>query len=221
MKARVIHEDTAPEARNPFTLPETIVHNYDPARGPFRNICALAPEQAERILAELRASCRPTLKANYLERRLATERWLYAERCRKLGPPRLSSPIYFFLGNAMADGLDASRPRSIELPLSSFDPDMLTFTYSDSMASWSLGTQEKNASQRESYHGVVFTLGEVEAVVREIGLPDKHERPSRTRPVLPRFIEVQAWDDTPLRPLVDRFGSESPGCPGSRSHRRT
>lgn len=184
-----------------YCLPDVITHTYDPSRGAFRNICTLADADAERVLDDIRASARPGLKPNYLARRRATERWLMAERIRKLGPPHLSHPVYVFLGD-FDDGLDPARPDAFKLPLGLIPPGDMTFTYPDSMASLPLATKPEHAADRRPYHGEVFTLAEVEQVVAEFGMPDPL-RQDRASTRFDRFIEVQIWDDRPLRRLTD------------------
>jgi hypothetical protein len=174
------------------TLPKIITHNYDPARGAFRNICDLPEAEAERILYEIRASGKRRVRANYLVRRRATEAWLLTERTRKLGRPRVARPIYFFLGD-FADGQDPSRPQSIRLPLAMFSSEMVTFTYPDSMASLPIATREDHAAIRRAHHGQVFTLEEITKLVAMLGMPDKSSSSHD------RFIEVQVWDDEPIR----------------------
>ena len=109
------------------SIPTIITHNYDPGRGPFRNICNRPKRKAQRILDQINASGTRFIKPNYLERRYETGRWLLYERAKKLGATRLAHPIYFFLGY-FADGQERSRPQSICIPLSTFSPDMITFT---------------------------------------------------------------------------------------------
>lgn len=198
-------------------LPDVVTHNFDPARGPFRNLCALPDAEAERVLDEIRASGTRRIKADYLRRRRAVEDWLRAERRRKLGQKlgttRLDRPIYFFLGD-FADGLDRSRPASLVLPLAAFPPEVLTFTYPDSMASLPLSRDDRLRAHRKAYHGKVFTLPEIAAVVARFGLPGDRWKPASDRWKPPsdrwkteesmcydRFIEVQVWDDRPLRSL--------------------
>jgi len=178
---------------HPF--PTVITHNYHPDRGPLRNICDLPDEAAERILDNIRAAGTARLRASYLRKRRVTEAWLIAERTRRLGPPRLPRPLYFFLGD-FADGLDPSRPQSVVLPLAALAPEMLTFTYPDSMASFSLARRDGHAADRKPHHGRVFILEEIRALVADEGLPDP-----RGDARFDRFIEVQVWDDTPLKPL--------------------
>ncbi len=183
------------------SFPTVITHNFDPARGAFRNICTLPETDVERVLDEIRASGTRRIKANYQRRRRATEDWLMAERHRKLGNPWLARPIYFFLGD-FADGLDPSRPRSLIVPLSTLPAETMTFTYPDSMASLSLATKDTHLADRRPYHGKVFTLREITAAVAEFGLPDKHRDDMRSR-LYDRFIECQIWDDRPVKRFLE------------------
>jgi hypothetical protein len=178
-------------------MPAVITHNYDPRRGALQNLCNLPRADAEVLLSEIRLSGRLGIKSNYLERRLETERWLLNERTRKLGAPRLRHPLYFFLGN-FADGLDPSRPASLVMPLAVLPPDTVTFTYPDSMAGLPLDKETGKVCERMPYHGQVFTLAEVKHVVATFGMSGERWK---TDPSMryDRFIEVQVWDDRPVR----------------------
>lgn len=178
-------------------FPGVVTHNYHPGRGALRNLCTLPRSEASAILEGINASRPVPLEANYLERRLRTERWLYAERVRKLGESPLEHPVYFFLGD-FADGLDPSRPESLVVPLSALPPDVLTFTFPDSMASLALATKAAHVEDRKPYHGQVFTLDEIIGVVAAFGMPD-HSGKTAIPETYDRFIEVQVWDDRPLR----------------------
>lgn len=184
------------------SIPDVVTHNYDPQRGPFRNICELPRAKAEAVLADIAASGVRVIKADYLRRRLATEDWLQSERNRKLGPTRLERPIYFFLGN-FADGRDASRPDSLVMPLAAFSAEILTFTYPDSMASLGIAQRNAHRSQRKDYHGQVFTLGEIGEVVARHGMPGERWNADPAMQY-DRFIEMQLWDDRPINHFLNR-----------------
>lgn len=187
------------EGRGSHRLPAVVTHIYDPERGPFRNLCSLSDREAASVLDEIARSGQKSIKPSYLERRRATESWLLRERTRKLGPPRLRCPIYFFLGN-MADWVDPSRPCSHVLPLARFDEAAITFTYPDSMASFLLGFRPDLAEERQPYHGKLFTMREIEELVAIEGMPgDRWQRdPARRHD---RFVEMQLWDDRSLSGL--------------------
>lgn len=184
-----------------IAFPKIITHNFDPNRVAFRNICELPEVEAELILDEIRAVGTRRIKANYLKRRLAVENWLISESKKRLGSISLERPIYFFLGD-FADGQDPTR-RSLVMPLAAFSPDMLTFTYPDSMASLPIATRDDHLPHRKEYHGRVFTLGEIKDVVARFGMPgDRWKTDPSMR--YDRFIEVQVWNDAPIKRFLNQ-----------------
>ncbi len=88
------------------------------------------------------------------------------------------------------------------MPLAAFSPDVLTFTYPDSMASLPIARQDDHVAHRKDYHGQVFTLCEITAVVARFGMPGDRWK---TDPSMQydRFIEVQVWDDRPIKRSMD------------------
>jgi hypothetical protein len=183
-------------------IPKLVTHNYDPKRGPFRNVCELPHAEAAGVLAEIAASGSRTIKADYLSRRLATEDGLVAEKKQKLGPTPLERPIYFFLGD-FADGRDPSRPGSFVMPLAAFPPEILTFTYPDSMASLAIAMRDDHLAQRRDYHGQVFTLREIGEVIARHGMPGERWKVEPSMQY-DRFIEMQVWDNRPIGRFLDR-----------------
>jgi hypothetical protein len=188
-------------AQPAMTIPEVLTHNYDPEGVFLSNLCDLSSAEAENVLHRIHQSGKRAVKANYLRRRFETEAWLIGERQRLLGQTPRERPIYFFLGN-FADGKDPSRPCSLVMPLADFPPDILTFTYPDSMASFAIGTRKDHEAERMPYHGQVFMLPKIRSVVAEFGMPEdqwKADGPRR----FDRFIEVQVWDERPILRFLD------------------
>ncbi len=185
--------------RAAYRLPSVVTHNYDPDRGPFRNLCSLSDGDAQTVLAAIGAEGHRSIKPNYLARRRAAEAWLLSERTRKLGAPKLRHPIYFFLGD-MSDGADPSRPRSYVVPLASLPADAITFTYPDSMASHLIGFRDDLAHERLPHHGKLFTLAEIADLIAREGLPGKRWQVETGRRH-DRFIEMQLWEPVPLAAL--------------------
>jgi hypothetical protein len=182
------------------SLPDIMTHNYHPARGIGGNICDLPRDEAERILEGIRALGRG-LRPDYLRKRLRVEDWLIAAKNQKLGGTALQRPIYFFLGN-FADGKDPARPQSLVMPLAAFPSRTLTFTCSDSMTSYQIGVVGADRPAGPAQHfGQVFTQTEIEAVVATLDLPDDYWAPGEWRDF---FIEVQVWDDWPIRDWVGK-----------------
>jgi hypothetical protein len=174
-------------------LPDVVTHTFHPEAVFLSNICDLNCDEAQRILSQFRING-ARLKSNYLDRRLETESWLIEERDRILGQTRRKRPIYFFLGN-FADWVDASRPNSLVMPLKVFPPEILTFTYPDSMAALA-NKSDAQWADRKPYHGKVFSLSEIKQVVREFGCP--HNSKQNPAAFGERFIEMQVWDERPI-----------------------
>ncbi|TIU83466.1 MAG: hypothetical protein E5V86_10880 [Mesorhizobium sp.] len=65
------------------------------------------------------------------------------------------------------------------------------------MASLPIATNDEHRFHRKQYHGKVFTLDEIEAVVAEFGMPGDRWK---TDPAMKydKFIEVQVWDERPI-----------------------
>jgi hypothetical protein len=171
--------------RRVVQIPEVVTHRYDPTRGACLNVCSLNDLEASQVLERLRRESRPTLKADYLERRRVTEAWLASAAREVLGRRFGGPPVYFFLGD-FSFLADASRAASLVIPLSTLPADAVTFTLGDSM------------SVAEERGRRVYTLGEMVGLFAEgealagFGFCDKEG-------VQKRFVEVQVWERAGLR----------------------
>ena len=176
-------------------MPSCVTHNYDPDGVFLGNLCDLPRAQAEAVLQRIRESGRRIIRPDYLEKRHRTEEWLIGARRMLLGETSRKRPIYFFLGD-FADGRDLSRPCSLAMPLAAFRPEVVTFTYPDSMTSFSSLSEIGADGRRKFPYGQVFTFSQIVSVIDEFGLPG--ERADRTLAHHERYIELQVWDDQPI-----------------------
>jgi hypothetical protein len=166
-------------------MPEVVTHRYDPTHGACLNVCSLPDLEASRVVERLRRESRPSLKADYLARRRVTEEWLASAAREVLGRTFGVPPVYFFLGN-FSYVIDASRPASLVIPLSSLPVDAVTFTLGDSM---SVAAEPKRR---------VYTLQQVAALFAEgealagFGFCDRGGFQKR-------FVEVQVWEQAGWR----------------------
>jgi len=181
-------------------MPSCATHNYDPDGAFLSNICNLPLLQAEAVLQRIRRSGLRKIRSNYLEKRHRTEEWLISGRRKLLGRTRLERPIYFFLGD-FADGEDPSRPCSLVLPLSAFPIDTITFTYPDSMTSFS----SRSGENSQYPFGEVLTYEKIVSIVNDRGLPGERARHPLAHYEL--YIEMQAWDDRPIHAFLSLKGS--------------
>jgi hypothetical protein len=79
--------------------------------------------------------------------------------------------------------------REIRVPLVSFDPRIVSFTYGDCFPAM-------RYQDGKPYRGQVYTLEELPEVVCRYGLPQEWNRKGKRGPE--RYIEAQVWDDAPL-----------------------
>jgi len=169
-------------------MPQVVTHRYDPARGPYLNLCSLPNPEAVRLLDQLRRETRPRLKPDYLLQRRAAEQWLLQAATKTLRHAPESIPVYFFLGD-FSYGVDHSRPASVVLPLAQLHPEAVTFTLGDSMRVAAEPNRcVYNLEQMEE-------LFAAQAPVADFGLTDREQ-------MQPRFIEMQLWDRSLLPNLA-------------------
>jgi len=161
-------------------IPQVVTHRYDPSRGACLNVCSLPDLEASQVIDRLRLGPRPTLKANYLERRRFTERWLAAAAREVLGRSFGQPPVYFFPGD-FSYMVDASRPAALVLPLSSVPTDTVTFTLGDSM-----NVAEERGRQVYTLRQTVALFAKGETVAK-FSFCDKAGFQAR-------FIEAQVWE---------------------------
>src|SRR5207247_8556010 len=108
--------------------------------------------------------------------RYMTLRRLTEARLRELfvaagGTPERASPHYFVLGySPWYEGL-AERMESVRLPLSVLPADKTSITYPDSFAAMELGAQFGLHQRSRPYHGRVFPLAELPALIEQFGVP--------------------------------------------------
>ncbi len=186
-------------------IPDYITHYYSKGIELFKNICSYPDQVAEQYLETLKESGkRAWLHPGYLEERRRVEAWLHSDFVKKGKKPYLKSPLYFVLGENddffQKNGFFSDvNPAKLQLPLSLFSSDMISFTYPDSMPSLAIATDITGRSDpyRKPIHGQVFTTEEITEVIQEYGMPgDKWKTEKHWR--YDRFIEAQVWDDRPI-----------------------
>lgn len=189
---------------------ETLAHLYKRGTVPFRSISALSDAEAIDIMRALYREGsviweRFKEPADYLQLRRQVEEWLRREFIAKGGQPRTDYPIYMVWGRSkwmetMIDEITLATTMEIQVPLSMFNEKAVSFTYPDSMVSFILNMERNPDYYLPEYHGQVFTLAEMRAILEVNGLPGYKwgaELPSD----MANYIEAQIWDDEPLLAL--------------------
>jgi hypothetical protein len=193
--------------RQEVVMLDTLFHLYQRGTVPFRSICALPDDEAIDTMRGLYREGsvfweRFQDPAMYLHLRRQVEAWVLQEFIAKGGKPQAAYPIYMVWGRSkwmdtMLDEITLSTTMEIQVPLSLFREDVVSFTYPDSMVSFLLNLDRNPEYYLPEYHGRVFTLSEMRAILESNGLPG-----FRWGTELPRdmanYVEAQVWDHEPL-----------------------
>jgi hypothetical protein len=194
-----------------------LTHYYVRGTEPFQSLSALSDAEAVRIMAglydETLFGVRFRDPAQYLQHRRRTEQWVRDEFIAKGGRPQADYPIPMVLGDSKWLVKQAPIPEAhaeIRIPLSAFTNYDVSFTYPDSMVSLWLSREKPVEYYLPGYHGKIFTLSEILAIVEEKGLPEdawKTDLPAYLAP----YIEAQVWNHAPLLEYKKRVYDGNPG----------
>ncbi|WP_314589821.1 hypothetical protein [Paenibacillus terrigena] len=183
---------------------EYVTHYYKQNSVPFQSLSALSEAEALKIMGELRDNSPMFERFNhpmeYLENRAQTEEWLRDSFIQKGGKPPERFPIYMVLGHSSwldACSFDYGHAiNSVQIPLSIFSEDDITFTVPDSMVSFSYNKDKPQQYYRPEYHGHIFTLSEAKTLFHpELNNMLEKELPEGTIP----YIEAQVWNHQLIR----------------------
>ena len=173
-------------------LPHVLSHYYDKATGPFRSLSDLPAEQAEQVLATIRAAgvgFASQRSLDYLTIRNQLEARVRNLFIAKGGQPERLHPHSMVLGTSTwlkswyADG------QELCIPLSEFNPLSVSFTYGDLFPAM-------RYPDGKAYRGQVYVMCELEGLIGQYGLPQEWNAGGQFGP--DRYIEAQVWSDAPL-----------------------
>jgi hypothetical protein len=179
-----------------------LTHYYHKSDRPFQTLSSSSDAKALSIIASLQARTGGVYRrfdnpTEYLNRRRETERWLRDEFIKKGGKPTTKYPQYFVvdLSAWIEEGYNG-QSKAVQISISTFDPDRISFTYPDSMISYWLNSQTERDFYHPEYHGKVFRLGEIQAIIDRFGIPQREWESDPTRKY-DLFIEAQVWESIP------------------------
>ncbi|MDF2670697.1 MAG: hypothetical protein K0R67_3003 [Paenibacillus sp.] len=179
-----------------MTFRQYLYHYYEQANGPFRNLSSQTPEQAEGILNKLRAEQQVFAgrrSDQYLMIRRELEQQARDMFIEKGGKPTNSYPHYMTLG--ACDWLTSwyKQGRELQIEWNAFDEQSISFTYGDLFPT--MRYQDDKPYRRQ-----VYTKEEILGLIGQYGLPQEWNKDGAKGPE--RYIEVQIWDDSVLKPYM-------------------
>lgn len=188
-------------------MTDHLIHLYAKGTQPFLTLSDLPDEEALSLMRRLHRPGsvyweRFEHPAPYLQARRQVERWLRREFIAKGGRPQDPHPIYLVLGRSAwmrnaVNELTLATTDEIEVPLSLFTLDDISFTYPDSMVSAMLAHEQDPAYYLPQYHGKLFTLPEILAIIAANGLPGEtwgNNLPDDWA----NYVEAQVWNRAAL-----------------------
>ena len=172
-----------------------LYHYYDKRSGPFRSLTAVSPEEAERILARIRAERPDSLcaqrHAEYLTRRRNCEAILRREFRAKGGIMDIESPYYMVLGHSPWLSTWFEQGAYLKIPVEAFDLRKVSFTYGDSMPTFS-----DRVNDGKEYRKKIYTYEEILEVIDRYGFPQDWNDDGAHGPE--RYIEAHVWTRDPI-----------------------
>jgi hypothetical protein len=174
-----------------------LYHYYDAATGPFLNLSDLSVEEAKAVLNEIKTSkprSQPAQRHDkYIEYRRNCERIIRIEFEKKGGAIRRDSPHYMVFGHSPWLSTWHENSRSIKIPIEEFDLSSVSFTYGDSMPTFS-----DSVNDGKEYRKKLYTYDEILEIIKKYGFPQNWNEDGKFGPE--RYIEAHIWsDDVPRK----------------------
>ncbi len=185
-------------------VPSLLSHYYEKSSGPFRNLSDLPREQAERVLAAIRAAgviFASKRSDDYLAVREELEARVRRLFIEKGGQPKRLRPHSMILGTSAWLKSWYQEGQEICIPLAQFAPASVSFTYGDLFPAM-------RYQDGKPYRGQVYLMSELQPLIQQFGLPQDSNPDGHLGP--DRYIEAQVWDDAPLLPYYSHLPETSP-----------
>ena len=179
-----------------------LYHYYDKTIGPFRNLSDLPIEQAKSVLETIKTTKPYSQSAQrhdkYVEYRCNCERILRTEFAKKGGQISRAAPHYMVVEHSPWLYSWYENCDFIKIPIEEFDINTLSFTYGDSMPTFS-----EKINDGKEYRKKLYTYEEILDIIKKYGLPQDWNNDGEFGPE--RYIEVHIWSDETINKWASAF----------------
>lgn len=173
-----------------------LYHYYDKRSGPFKSLTALSEKEAftvlERIKRERPSSLSAQRDIDYISKRINCERIVREEAVKKGILMDILSPHYLVVEHSPWLSTWFEDPGVIKIPIEEFDTSKISFTYGDSMPTFS-----SRVKDGKEYRKKVYSYEEILDIIAWYGLPQDWNGDGSHG--LERYIEAQVWTDEPIK----------------------
>lgn len=183
-----------------------LYHYYDKTVGPFRSLSDVSVEQAKSVLESIKTA-KPNSQCaqrhdKYIEYRRNCERILRTEFSKKGGKILRSAPHYMVVEHSPWLSSWYENCAFIKIAVEEFDTDTLSFTYGDSMPTFS-----DRINDGKEYRKKLYTYDEILKVIEKYGLPQDWNDDGQYGPE--RYIEVHVWSDETVNAYINSEASSA------------
>ncbi|WP_034449805.1 hypothetical protein [Butyrivibrio sp. AE2032] len=169
-----------------------LYHFYDVRTGPFKSLTKIPAEEAKAVIGRIREERPDSMCAQrndtYVEKRRNCEAILRREFEKKGGVMEISSPHYMVVEFSPWLYSWYEQPAFIKIPIEEFDLKTVSFTYGDSMPTFS-----DKVNDGKEYRKKLYTCDEILKVIDKYGLPQEWNDDGSKGPE--RYIEAHVWSD--------------------------
>ncbi|MBD5478697.1 MAG: hypothetical protein HDR11_00925 [Lachnospiraceae bacterium] len=173
-----------------------LYHYYDKTTGPFRNLSDLPVEQAKSVLETIKTTKPNSQSAQrhdkYVEYRRNCEKIIRTEFAKKGGQISRVAPHYMVVEHSPWLSSWFENCDFIKIPIEEFDINTLSFTYGDSMPTFSPAVNDG-----KEYRHKLYTYHEILEIIDKYGLPQDWNDDGKYGPE--RYIEVHVWSDETIK----------------------
>lgn len=169
-----------------------LYHYFDKTIGPFVNLSDLPIHEAQAILDMIKAAKPNSQSAQrhnkYVEYRHNCENIIRSEFSKKGGIIKRSAPHYMVIEHSPWLSTWFENSTFIRIPIEEFDINTISFTYGDSMPTFS-----PTINDGKEYRKKLYTYNEILKVIEKYGLPQDWNDNGEHGPE--RYIEAHVWSD--------------------------
>lgn len=173
-----------------------LYHYFDKRTGPFKSMTALPEEEAQKLLGQIKkqrpGSMCAQRDAAYISNRRNCERILLKEFMEKGGMIDIATPFYMVVEHCPWLYTWYEQPDYLRIPIKEFDLKKISFTYGDSMPTFS-----PKVNDSKEYRRKVYTYDEILNIMDKYGLPQEWNEDGSKGPE--RYIEAHVWSNEVIR----------------------
>lgn len=169
-----------------------LYHYYDKSIGPFVSLSNLQINDAKHILDKIKTTKPNSQSAQrhdkYIEYRHNCENIIRTEFIKKNGCVSRLSPHYMVVEHSPWLNTWFENSAFIKIPIEEFNLKTISFTYGDSMPTFS-----PNINDGKEYRHKIYTYDEILIIIDKYGLPQNWNDDGKYGPE--RYIEAHIWSD--------------------------